>query len=182
MRSACARSPATPSFQRWSMSAARWPGPAISGITAAATSRSAPRPRAKRWRKRSRPPASTPRYRDDIEVTLWSKLVINCAFNALSAVADISYGPMLEVEGAKDVVTRAVQEAIAVARACGVVAARRPPREYPEHPDHDAGSRSRPPRRISRAASPARSTFSTAMWCARARSSAFPRRPITPCR
>jgi 2-dehydropantoate 2-reductase len=57
---------------------------------------------------------------DDIEVTLWSKLVINCAFNALSAVADISYGPMLEVEGARDVVARAVQEAIAVARATGV--------------------------------------------------------------
>ena len=57
---------------------------------------------------------------DDIEVTLWSKLVINCAFNALSAVADISYGPMLVVEGTKDVVTRAVQEAITVARACGV--------------------------------------------------------------
>jgi 2-dehydropantoate 2-reductase len=57
---------------------------------------------------------------DDIEVTLWSKLVINCAFNALSAVADISYGPMLEVEGTRDVVTRTVQEAIAVARACGV--------------------------------------------------------------
>jgi 2-dehydropantoate 2-reductase len=57
---------------------------------------------------------------DDIEVTLWSKLVINCAFNALSAVADISYGPMLEVDGTRDVVTRAVQEAIAVARACGV--------------------------------------------------------------
>lgn len=57
---------------------------------------------------------------DDIQVTLWSKLVINCAFNALSAVADISYGPMLEVEGAREVVTRAVQEAIAVARASGV--------------------------------------------------------------
>lgn len=57
---------------------------------------------------------------DDIEVTLWSKLVINCAFNALSAVADISYGPMLQVEGTKEVVTRAVQEAIAVAQACGV--------------------------------------------------------------
>jgi len=57
---------------------------------------------------------------DDIEVTLWSKLVINCAFNALSAVASISYGPMLEVEGARDVVTRAVQEATMVARACGV--------------------------------------------------------------
>jgi 2-dehydropantoate 2-reductase len=57
---------------------------------------------------------------DDIEITLWSKLVINCAFNALSAVAGISYGPMLEVAGTRDVVTRAVQEAIAVARACGV--------------------------------------------------------------
>src|SRR4051812_47238869 len=57
---------------------------------------------------------------DDIEVTLWSKLVINCAFNALSAVADISYGPMLEVEGAKEVVTCAVKEAIAVAHANGV--------------------------------------------------------------
>ena len=58
---------------------------------------------------------------DDIAVTLWSKLVINCAVNAMSAVADISYGPMLEVEGARDVVTRAVQEAIAVARANGVL-------------------------------------------------------------
>jgi len=57
---------------------------------------------------------------DDIDVTLWSKLVINCAFNALSAVAAISYGPMLEVEGTRDVVNSAVQEAIAVARASGV--------------------------------------------------------------
>ena len=57
---------------------------------------------------------------DDIEVTLWSKLVINCAFNALSAVADIAYGPMLEVEGTRDVVGSAVSEAIAVGRAWGV--------------------------------------------------------------
>jgi 2-dehydropantoate 2-reductase len=56
----------------------------------------------------------------DIEVTLWSKLIINCAFNALSAVAGISYDPMLEVEGTRDVVGSAVREAIAVARACGV--------------------------------------------------------------
>jgi len=57
---------------------------------------------------------------DDIEVTLWRKLIINCAFNALSAVADISYGPMLEVEGTRDVVASAVQEAVTVARASGV--------------------------------------------------------------
>ena len=52
-----------PSFPSSSMSAARWPGPATSGITAAATSPSAPPLRAKRWRKRLRPPVSTPRYR-----------------------------------------------------------------------------------------------------------------------
>ena len=57
---------------------------------------------------------------DDIDVTLWSKLIINCAFNALSAVAGISYGPMLEVAGTREVVTRVVQEATAVARASGV--------------------------------------------------------------
>ncbi|WP_028346361.1 ketopantoate reductase family protein [Bradyrhizobium murdochi] len=57
---------------------------------------------------------------DDIERTLWSKLIINCAFNALSAVASIPYGPMLEVKGTRDVVTSAVQEAISVARASGV--------------------------------------------------------------
>ena len=57
---------------------------------------------------------------DDIDKTLWSKLIINCAFNALSAVAGISYGPMLEVEGTRDVVICAVQEATAVARASGV--------------------------------------------------------------
>ncbi|MCA6113577.1 2-dehydropantoate 2-reductase [Bradyrhizobium sp. WSM 1738] len=57
---------------------------------------------------------------DDIGQTLWSKLIINCAFNALSAVAGIAYGPMLQVEGTREVVTRAVQEATSVARACGV--------------------------------------------------------------
>jgi 2-dehydropantoate 2-reductase len=57
---------------------------------------------------------------DDIDKTLWSKLIINCAFNALSAVGGIAYGPMLEVDGTRDVVTRAVQEATAVAHACGV--------------------------------------------------------------
>jgi 2-dehydropantoate 2-reductase len=57
---------------------------------------------------------------DDIDKTLWSKLIINCAFNALSAVAGIAYGPMLEVEGTRQVVISAVQEATAVARACGV--------------------------------------------------------------
>lgn len=57
---------------------------------------------------------------EDIERTQWTKLITNCAFNALSAVAGIAYGPLLDVEGAKDVVASAIEEAAAVARACGV--------------------------------------------------------------
>jgi 2-dehydropantoate 2-reductase len=57
---------------------------------------------------------------DDIETTQWTKLITNCAFNALSAVAGISYGPMMEVEGARDVIASAIAEAATVARACGV--------------------------------------------------------------
>jgi 2-dehydropantoate 2-reductase len=60
---------------------------------------------------------------DDIDKTLWSKLIINCAYNALSAVAGIAYGPMLQVDGTRQVVTSAVQEATTVARACGVAIA-----------------------------------------------------------
>jgi 2-dehydropantoate 2-reductase len=56
----------------------------------------------------------------DIETTQWTKLITNCAFNALSAVAGISYGPMMEVEGARDVIANAIDEAATVARACGV--------------------------------------------------------------
>jgi 2-dehydropantoate 2-reductase len=55
----------------------------------------------------------------DIETTQWTKLITNCAFNALSAVAGIAYGPMMEVEGAGDVIASAVREAADVARACG---------------------------------------------------------------
>ncbi|MGO3930645.1 ketopantoate reductase family protein [Rhodopseudomonas pseudopalustris] len=57
----------------------------------------------------------------DIDQALWSKLLMNCAYNALSAVADIAYGPIFEVEGARDVVVSVITECAAVARASGVV-------------------------------------------------------------
>jgi 2-dehydropantoate 2-reductase len=57
---------------------------------------------------------------DDIEAVQWTKLITNCAFNALSAVAGIAYGPMMQVEGAGDVIASAVREAALVARGCGV--------------------------------------------------------------
>lgn len=57
---------------------------------------------------------------DDIDAALWTKLIVNCAYNALSAVAQIPYGPMLKVDGARDLMNAAVLECLAVARACGV--------------------------------------------------------------
>ena len=56
----------------------------------------------------------------DIETTQWTKLITNCAFNALSAVAGIAYGPMMQVDGAREVIAAAIGEAAEVARACGV--------------------------------------------------------------
>jgi len=57
---------------------------------------------------------------DDIDATLWGKLIVNCAYNAMSAVAGISYGRMVAVEGARDVIESVVDECGSVARACGV--------------------------------------------------------------
>jgi 2-dehydropantoate 2-reductase len=56
----------------------------------------------------------------DIDTVQWSKLINNCAYNALSAVAGIAYGDMFKVQGVPDIVTNAVVECMAVARACGV--------------------------------------------------------------
>jgi 2-dehydropantoate 2-reductase len=57
---------------------------------------------------------------DNIDAVQWSKLINNCAYNALSAVAGIAYGEMFKVAGVPDIVTNTVQECVAVARACGV--------------------------------------------------------------
>ena len=56
----------------------------------------------------------------DIAAALWTKLIINCAHNALSAVANIAYGPMVATEGTTEVMTSAVHECLSVAKACGV--------------------------------------------------------------
>ncbi|KAA0075260.1 ketopantoate reductase family protein [Tardiphaga sp. P9-11] len=57
---------------------------------------------------------------DDIDAVQWSKLINNCAYNALSAVAGIAYGEMFKVDGVPDIVTNAVVECLEVARACGI--------------------------------------------------------------
>jgi 2-dehydropantoate 2-reductase len=60
------------------------------------------------------------RVSENVPEILWHKLITNCAYNALSAVAQLPYGPMVDVEGAKDVMRNAVEECAAVARACGI--------------------------------------------------------------
>ena len=59
----------------------------------------------------------------DIDAALWTKLIVNCAYNALSAVGMMAYGPMLQVAGVRDVIAELVDECIAVAAADGVTVA-----------------------------------------------------------
>ena len=57
----------------------------------------------------------------DVRGALWSKLVLNCAYNAVSAIANAPYGETVPGEGIRDVMRDVVDECLAVARAEGVV-------------------------------------------------------------
>jgi 2-dehydropantoate 2-reductase len=56
---------------------------------------------------------------DRVMDALWTKLTINCAYNALSALADLPYGVLAAGEGVQAVMRDVVQECQAVARASG---------------------------------------------------------------
>jgi 2-dehydropantoate 2-reductase len=51
---------------------------------------------------------------------LWAKLVVNCAYNALSAITQLPYGRLVQGEGIAAVMRDVVDECLAVARAAGV--------------------------------------------------------------
>lgn len=51
---------------------------------------------------------------------LWQKLILNCAYNALSAISQLPYGRMVQGEGVDAVMHDVVQECLAVAQAEGV--------------------------------------------------------------
>jgi 2-dehydropantoate 2-reductase len=57
---------------------------------------------------------------DNVRGALWAKLILNCAYNALSAIAHIPYGQLVKGEGVTDVMRDVVAECLAVARADGV--------------------------------------------------------------
>lgn len=56
----------------------------------------------------------------DIDAALWTKLAINCAFNAISALGRARYGRMAREPAVRGVMALAVREAVAVARASKV--------------------------------------------------------------
>src|SRR5690606_421507 len=51
---------------------------------------------------------------------LWSKLILNCAYNAMSAIARQPYGRLVQAPGVTGTMRDVVAECLAVARASGV--------------------------------------------------------------
>jgi len=56
----------------------------------------------------------------NVEGALWAKLILNCAYNALSALARMPYGPLVQRDGVLAVMDDVVAECQAVAQADGV--------------------------------------------------------------
>ena len=56
----------------------------------------------------------------DVRGAQWAKLIINCAYNALSAIAQKPYAALVEVEGVTDLMAAVVDECLHVATADGV--------------------------------------------------------------
>jgi 2-dehydropantoate 2-reductase len=56
----------------------------------------------------------------NVMADLWSKLMINCAFNAISGLAQIQYGKLAALEPVRSTQTALVKEVIAVAHADGI--------------------------------------------------------------
>jgi 2-dehydropantoate 2-reductase len=57
---------------------------------------------------------------DNVIGALWGKLVINCGYNALSAITDTPYGRLVELPGVKRTLHEAMRECLAVAAALGI--------------------------------------------------------------
>ena len=56
----------------------------------------------------------------NVHGALWAKLILNCAYNAVSAITQLPYGKTVEGAGIRDVMRDVVAECLAVAKAEGV--------------------------------------------------------------
>lgn len=57
---------------------------------------------------------------DNIEGELWTKLIMNCAYNAVSALSKTRYGRLVANAGTREVMRQATEETLRVGRAAGV--------------------------------------------------------------
>ncbi|HEX7217615.1 MAG TPA: 2-dehydropantoate 2-reductase [Burkholderiales bacterium] len=57
---------------------------------------------------------------ENVAGALWMKLIVNCAYNALSAITQLPYGRLVEGEGIEAVMRDVTDECLALARALGV--------------------------------------------------------------
>jgi len=57
---------------------------------------------------------------DNVQGVLWAKLIVNCAYNALSAITQLPYGRLVQGAGIPAVMRDIVDECLAVARAAGI--------------------------------------------------------------
>jgi 2-dehydropantoate 2-reductase len=60
------------------------------------------------------------RISQDIQADMWLKFITNCGANAVSAMAQASYGEIARYEESRELMSRVVEESIAVGRAAGV--------------------------------------------------------------
>jgi 2-dehydropantoate 2-reductase len=60
------------------------------------------------------------RISDNVEGELWWKLILNCAYNPVSALGSSRYGPMMAMPEIRQVMSDAVREIIALAKVKGV--------------------------------------------------------------
>lgn len=57
---------------------------------------------------------------DNVAGELWAKLILNCAYNALSAITQLPYGRLVQGEGVEEVMHDVVRECLAVAAGEGM--------------------------------------------------------------
>ncbi len=60
------------------------------------------------------------RISSDIRADMWAKFITNCGANAVSAIAQASYGEIGRYDESRELMSRVVEETIAVGRAAGV--------------------------------------------------------------
>ena len=60
------------------------------------------------------------RISENIEGELWTKLIWNCALNAISALGRVTYGEIFASSDARRIIETLVEEVLAVARAKGI--------------------------------------------------------------